>query len=229
MISVCIATYNGAAYLKQQVASILSQLSPEDEIVVSDDHSTDDTCSILDSFADPRIKVFQNMNHGVTWNFENALRHASGDYIFLSDQDDEWMPDKVKVFMTYLGKYDCVVSDCYISDGNDNIIGESFFSLNRTRPGRWYNLILKSGYIGCCMAFKKEILAKVLPFPTDIPLHDMWIGNISAFKYHVGWIPDKLIKYRRHGMNASSAAEKSRSSLSQKLGYRWHVIKHLFF
>jgi len=229
MVSVCIATYNGVPYLKEQISSILPQLSSNDEIIVSDDNSSDDTLLILESFNDPRIKVFKNLRHGVIWNFENALSHASGDYIFLSDQDDLWMPDKVKVCMDYLCKYDCVISDCYICDGDGIIIADSFFRLNHTQTGKWYNLFVKSGYIGCCMAFKRDVLIKTLPFPQDIPLHDMWIGNISAFKYNVGWIPEKLIKYRRHGKNASSAAEKSRSSLSQKLGYRWHIIKHLFF
>ena len=90
MISVCMATYNGEKYLREQVGSILTQLGENDELVVSDDGSTDSTIDILKSYNDPRIKIFINTGrHGVNSNFENALRHADGDYIFLSDQDDK--------------------------------------------------------------------------------------------------------------------------------------------
>ena len=99
MISVCIATYNGAEYLREQVESILSQLEEEDEIVVSDDSSTDTTIEILQSFGDRRIKIFKNPAKGFVRNFENALRQAQGDFIFLSDQDDVWLPNKVAVCM----------------------------------------------------------------------------------------------------------------------------------
>ena len=140
MISVCLATYNGGRYLECQLKSILSQLGADDEIVVSDDGSKDSTLDIINSFNDSRIKVFRNECHGVIHNFGNALCHANGDYIFLSDQDDEWMPDKVKICMEYLKHYHCVTTDCYVSDSEGNITAESFFKLNRTKTGKWYNL-----------------------------------------------------------------------------------------
>ena len=229
MISVCLATYNGGRYLECQLKSILSQLGADDEIVVSDDGSKDSTLDIINSFNDSRIKVFRNECHGVIHNFGNALCHANGDYIFLSDQDDEWMPDKVKICMEYLKHYHCVTTDCYVSDSEGNITAESFFKLNRTKTGKWYNLLLKNGYLGCCMAFRKEITDKILPFPDDIPMHDIWIGDVAAFKYSMAFVPDRLIKYRRHGDNTSSAAEKSRSGIMEKIGYRWRIIKHLLF
>lgn len=227
MISVCIATYNGEKYIENQLRSILHQLSEEDEIIVSDDGSKDRTIDIVKDFNDSRIRIVNNEKHGVAFNFENAISNAKGDYIFLSDQDDEWLYNKVERCLTGLQTYHCIVTDCYICDGEGEIINKSFFSLNGTKKGKIYNLLVKSGYIGCCMAFRKEILAKVLPFPEDIPLHDLWIGNVAAFYYSLGWISDKLIKYRRHGNNASCAAEKSDASIIKKMGYRWHIIKHL--
>ena len=87
-ISVCIAAYNGGRFIWEQVMSILPQLGEDDEIIVSDDGSIDDTINILNSFHDKRIKIFINEGrHGVVPNFENALKHSSGDYIFFSDQD----------------------------------------------------------------------------------------------------------------------------------------------
>ena len=104
MISVCIATHNGAHYIKEQIESILCQLGSTDEIIISDDGSTDKTIDILLAFKDKRIKIhhFKQLvksKHSHTYvckNFENALKYAKGEYIFLADQDDWWMPDKVE-------------------------------------------------------------------------------------------------------------------------------------
>lgn len=227
MISVCLATYNGEKYIHRQVVSILNQLGSDDELIISDDGSSDYTISILNSMKDSRIKIFINSRHGVNGNFENALNHANGDYIFLSDQDDVWMPDKVKTCMEYLHIYSCVISDCSVEDTYGNVIYDSFYKANGTRKGKMYNLFVKNGYLGCCMAFRKEVLVKALPFPANIPMHDIWIGNVASFRYNTIFIPQKLIKYCRHGDNASSAAEVSRYSLMEKLNFRWQILKNL--
>ncbi|MDE5758415.1 MAG: glycosyltransferase, partial [Allobaculum sp.] len=92
MISVCIATYNGERYIETQIRSILDQLNEDDEIIISDDSSTDRTLDIIRSLNDSRIKLFAgNKFHSRTFNFENALKQATGDFIFLSDQDDIWL------------------------------------------------------------------------------------------------------------------------------------------
>ena len=100
MISVCIATYNGAAYIRQQIASILPQLSEGDEIVVSDDGSTDATLAEVRALGSPLVRIVEGPRKGSpVLNFENALSHAKGDYLFLCDQDDVWEPHKVSVMM----------------------------------------------------------------------------------------------------------------------------------
>ena len=100
MLSVCLATYNGSKYIKGQIESILPQLSPEDELIVSDDASTDETSNTVLSINDNRIRLVTNESvHGITGNFENAINLAKGDYVFLSDQDDKWLPNKVELFM----------------------------------------------------------------------------------------------------------------------------------
>ncbi len=230
MISVCIATYNGERFLKRQVTSILSQIDVKDEVIVADDGSVDNTLTILRDLNDPRIRIVDGAHrHSPTWNFEKALKEARGEYIFLSDQDDVWMPEKVAVTMRYLQQYDCVVSDNVTVAADDSVISDSFYAVNNTRPGKYYNLLLKNGYLGCCMAFRRNVLDAALPFPADIPMHDIWIGNVAAFKYSVCFIPDKLMHYNRHGDNASTASAPSAYSLRQKLGFRWSVIHNLFF
>ena len=229
MISVCIATYNGERFLKRQVTSILSQIDVKDEVIVADDGSVDNTLTILRDLNDPRIRIVDGAHrHSPTWNFEKALKEARGEYIFLSDQDDVWMPEKVAVTMRYLQQYDCVVSDNVTVAADDSVISDSFYAVNNTRPGKYYNLLLKNGYLGCCMAFRRNVLDAALPFPADIPMHDIWIGNVAAFKYSVCFIPDKLMHYNRHGDNASTASAPSAYSLRQKLGFRWSVIHNLF-
>jgi len=110
-ISVCMATYNGERYLKEQLDSILKQLSFTDEIIISDDGSQDRTIEIIESFGDSRIKLFHSTQQNLIYNFENALSKASGDIIFLSDQDDIWYENKVEKSMYHLQKYGLVFSN----------------------------------------------------------------------------------------------------------------------
>jgi glycosyltransferase involved in cell wall biosynthesis len=175
-ISVCITSYNGGAYLEKQLSSIIKQISNNDEIIISDDGSTDNTIEIIKGFNDPRIKLFNNYKgNNLIDNFENALTKASGEYIFLSDQDDIWETDKIDIMLGYLQQHDLVVSDCSIIDLNDNIIQDSFFKLRNSGKGILKN-IKKNSYMGCCMAFNRFVLEKALPLPKKMPMHDWWIG-----------------------------------------------------
>ena len=227
MISVCIPTYNGEKFLKPQVDSVLSQLSQDDEIIVSDDGSSDNTIEILKSYKDRRIKIFKNSRKGVISNIENALQQSIGEYIFLCDQDDVWVENKVSIMIKAMVESDLVVSDCYVTDQNLNIIYESFYKQNNSKANRWLAL-LKNPYLGCCMAFNRKVLDKALPFPSKIPMHDIWIGNVAAFKFQIKFISDKLIFYRRHGNNTSTASAPTKASLIKQLNYRLPIVSGLF-
>lgn len=123
MISVCIATYNGERFIREQISSIINQLGNEDEIIISDNGSTDSTIDIIKEIDDKRIKLIKGpKKKSPTSNFENALMHAKGEYIFLSDQDDVWKDNKISICMQYLKHYDCVISDAEMVDENLNII-----------------------------------------------------------------------------------------------------------
>jgi glycosyltransferase involved in cell wall biosynthesis len=185
MISVCIATYNGALYIKEQLNSILPQLSDNDEIIISDDHSTDDTLQIIRSINDKRIKIFINQGEkGYTPNFENALQKALGEYIFLCDQDDIWMENKVSYCINELQSYDFIVSDAVIINSDGQATKDSFYKERIVYKSLIGN-IYKFGYLGCCMAFKRNILEKVLPFPHNHQYctHDNWIFLIAKSFY----------------------------------------------
>ena len=228
LISIALATYNGEKFIREQIDSILCQLSSDDEIIVSDDGSTDGTIVIINCIGDKRIRIIEGpRKHSPTFNFENALKEAKGNYIFLADQDDVWKTNKVEVCMKWLQKYDCVVSDAEVTDSNLNPLYPSLYAIMQVRQGHIYNTVWKNGYTGCCMAFRRNILEASLPFPKDIPMHDIWIGNVAAYKYNVNFIPDKLILFRRHKETISCNGKGSKYSIWQQMKFRWSIIKNI--
>ena len=228
MISVCIATYNGERYIRQQIESIVCQLNVDDEIIVSDDGSTDGTLDIVKGIGDKRIKIIEGPGRkSPILNFECALKASKGDFIFLSDQDDVWKPDKVEICMKWLKTYNCVVSDAEVTDNRLKPLYPSLYAIMQVRQGRIYNTIWKNGYTGCCMAFRRNVLEASLPFPKNIPMHDIWIGNVAAYKYNMIFIPDRLIHFRRHENTISCNGKGSKFTIWQQMKFRLNIIKNI--
>lgn len=228
-ISVCMASYNGEKYIKEQLESILVQLGEEDEVIISDDGSSDHTLDIVRSFNDPRIRIYDNqLEHGYSKNFENALNHAAGDLIFISDQDDVWMPDKVKVMCESLKTYPLVIHDASVTDGELNIRFDSFFAHYNIRPG-FLRTLLKTRYTGACMAFTREFLNKALPFPDNQALcpYDYWFAYLGEYYHQAFLLNIPLILYRRHENTALHAGEYSTRSLGEKINTRIYCMKHV--
>ncbi|MBP3939197.1 MAG: glycosyltransferase family 2 protein [Clostridia bacterium] len=218
MISVVLAAYKGEKYIVEQVKSIVSQLSAEDELVISDDFPQGETGTALKDIIDndPRVKYIHGKGQGLIKNFEYAINNAKGDFIFLSDQDDVWLEGKVDAVMSEFEKgADVVMHDAVITDGDLNPIGKTAFELNSAGQGIFKNL-LKNSYQGSCMAFRKEMKEYILPFPEKIPMHDQWIGLMGEKYGKVHLIDHPYILYRRHGENASGTG----SSLVQKIKWR---------
>lgn len=219
-ISIALAAYNGARYIGLQLQSILSQLGTNDEVVVVDDASTDDTIARVEAFRDPRIKILANpSNRGVFHTFERALQATSGEIVFLSDQDDVWEPNKVSTILSAFQdpKVSLVLSDAAIIDAEGGIIEPSFYTSTGPFSGSLFQTLLRNRYLGCTMAMRKMILRKVLPFPPRMPMHDMWIGVVNRIHGKVIFINQPLMRYRRHGGNVSRSG-----NLIQKL--RWRAI-----
>ncbi|MEI5994919.1 glycosyltransferase family 2 protein [Candidatus Enterococcus mansonii] len=235
MISVCIATYNGEKYLKEQLDSILHQLDTADELIVSDDGSMDTTIAIIESYAekDQRIKLFKGPGKGVIANFEYAIMQSQGEFVFLADQDDVWLPEKVRTMLDFFYEHpdiDLVVSDLVIVDEQLEVIEPSYFDYRNVKLGFLHN-IMKNKYIGAGMAFRGSLKAKILPIPARVPMHDMWIGLIAAYKKKSALVPKKLTLYRRHNNNASEIDTKA--SFFQQLKWRcaisYELFKRVFF
>lgn len=230
MISVCMASYNGEKYIEQQIISILKQLSDDDELIISDDSSTDNTIKLIKKINDPRIKIYFNESEkGYTNNFENALKHANGEYIFISDQDDVWIDGKISACLAQLEKYQMVITDAEIVDSELNPIYNSHFAYTSVRSGFWNNFS-KTRYIGACMAFRRCVLDKAIPIPENRSLcaYDYWLAIVSELYFKVGLIQTPYLKYRRHENNASSGGlEKSNITLLKKIVKRVYCGYHL--
>ncbi len=230
MVSVCIATYNGERFIRRQIETILSQLSAEDEIIVSDDGSSDATVEILEAFGSSQLKIVHNQGvHGYTANYEHVLSYAKGDYIFLTDQDDEWHPDKLKRALEELKTCDFVLSDASVIDADGNEVSSSFFELREPNTSFW-GTVIKFGYLGCCIAFRRKVLDKALPFPKEHAMcsHDNWITLVAMAYYRYRIIDDKLVRYRRHGNNVSNIDRIGRrTSLFFKIKYRLYILLNL--
>lgn len=226
-VSVCMASFNGAAHILEQITSILD--SPRvDELIVSDDGSTDATRDIVATINDARISLLDGPRLGLIRNFEHALMHATGDVILLSDQDDVWMPGKVDRMLAALNEADMAVSDCRVVDGNLQERYPSFFRLNHSGPGLWRNLA-KNGYLGCCMGMRRRVLDAALPFPPKVAMHDWWLGLVAERIGRVCFIDEVWSLYRRHGANASVTSERSTFSWLSRLRWRAYLLLNLLF
>lgn len=227
MISVALAAYKGEKYIEQQIQSILPQISHDDEIVVSDDAPGGATENIVRRLMaqDDRIIYVEGKSRGVIANFSNAIRHTHGDKIFLCDQDDVWLPDKVKrVMQAFDGGADLVLHNAYVTDADLNITDYSFFQQRKSGKGVLKN-IYKNSYMGCCMAFDRKLLKKILPIPRYIPMHDQWIGLIAEIYGKVELVDLPLIYYRVHGGNVT--AKRAKASVSQRFRWRTYLIQKL--
>ncbi|HLY39676.1 MAG TPA: glycosyltransferase [Terracidiphilus sp.] len=206
-VSVCMAAYNGSKFIEQQLRSVLDQLSVHDEVVIVDDGSQDDTVRLIEQMKDPRIRLLlHRSNRGVVATFEDALRCASGEFLFLCDDDDIWPAGKVERFLKAFGENPdaaVVISGVRVIDENGATLTDSPF-IRRFVPGFWKNLI-KNHYQGSAMAMRASLLGRILPFPKSRWfVHDAWIGTrAELLGTQVVFIDEDLLLYRRHSQNVT--------------------------
>jgi len=214
LISIAMCTYNGEAYLSDQLASILSQTQQPDELVVCDDASTDNTPQVLDQFtkeASFPVRVYRNEQRlGSTKNFEKAVSLCSGDFIFLSDQDDVWIPEKVdklrQALMNNPGA-GYVFSDALLVDEMLRPMGYTMWQSIKFAPrqrrqfkqNKQLALLLKHNVVtGATMAFRATLKSIVLPI-SDESIHDQWIALLASSLGMYGvLVEEPLICYRQH-------------------------------
>ncbi|MBE6821055.1 MAG: glycosyltransferase family 2 protein [Ruminococcaceae bacterium] len=225
-ISVALAAYKGQQYIAEQLESILPQLGENDEIIVSDDYPQGLTREAVMNIAtrDKRVKYIEGEGKGVVRNFENALEACTGDVIFLCDQDDVWQPDKVSCVMAEIAKgADLVLHDAAVTDADLNITEPSFFAVHGSNADFKHNLI-RNTFVGCCMAFTRQVMQDTLPFPEGLPMHDWWIALAAIKKgYKTVLLNKPLILWRRHGDNVTGG----KTTAVQKIKWRLKMISSL--
>lgn len=229
-ISIALCTYNGAKFLREQLDSFLSQTRLPDELVVCDDFSTDQTVQIIKDFTQKApftVRFFRNeRNLGVIKNFEKAISLCTGDIIFLSDQDDYWMPNKIALILEEFVKSEdigMVFSNTELVDEQLEHIGLYLSDLTFTDEMRrldgsdkFLEELLKRNYFtGATLAFRSHFRETFLPFPENIPemIHDAWIAFVIYISAQYSYINTPLIKYRQHsrqqlGLTTGNSMEK---------------------
>ena len=138
------------------------------------------------------------------------------------------MSNKVDYCIAELEEYDLVVSDAILVNSKGEKIADSFFH-KRNVYYSWLGNILKFGFLGCCMAFKMNVLKKALPFPKNhlYCTHDNWIFLVAQSFYKVKISHEKLIRYRRHTDNTSAGGFSDGTTLFFKIAYRSYLLYHL--
>lgn len=215
-------TYNGAEFLSAQLQSIITQSRPPDEIVICDDRSTDDTQTLLKKFAAessvPISLHFNEQNLGSVKNFERAISLCTGDVIALSDQDDVWRNDKLRMVESVLNdspSAGIVFSDAAIVDEdlkplNRRMWDEVGFNAHKrklVRTGRALEVLVTGWTVtGATMAFRSRFVKLSLPIPDGIAMiHDGWIALTIAAVANVVAVDEPLIQYRQHAQQQIGA------------------------
>jgi glycosyltransferase involved in cell wall biosynthesis len=213
-LSIALCTYNGERFLQEQLDSIASQTRPPDELVVSDDRSTDGTRQLVESFAaDAPFPVRLHVNEvnvGSTRNFDHAIKLCSGDVVALCDQDDVWLPRKLRLYEEVFEAR----ADVGLVFGDALVVGEDLSPAGRRlwdwtftpaarremRRDAFRALLRRNVVTGATMAFRARFKPLVLPIPADLNMiHDAWIALVVAAVSRVEALPEPLIKYRQHG------------------------------
>lgn len=228
-ISIAMATYNGAQYIQEQLHSFIDQTRQPDELIITDDCSTDQTEAIVREFA--KIAPFtvrfhrNEKNLGYCGNFNAALMKATGDLVFLSDQDDVWFPEKIEHMVDVAGRNPqalVVMNDAALTDGELNEVG-----LTKAGQIRSAGFTLESFVMGCCCGIRRELLDFCMPIPEGIKAHDNWIVAFAdALNGKV--VDGRVLQYyRRHDSNESQFIANRTTKVTRHHAFL-HSVKGVF-
>lgn len=231
-ISIAMATYNGSKYVLEQLESFANQTRLSDELIVSDDCSTDNTLDIVEKFsrtAPFKVKVYQNSsNLGYAQNFDKALSHCTGDLIFLSDQDDVWFPEKVARIASVMHqkpKSLLIMNDAELTDSL--LCSTGLTKLGQLKSAGFSD---ESFVMGCCVAIHRTLLDLLLPIPEVSLSHDNWLVEVSSLLGIKKVVPEVLQCYRQHSENSSDFFINRTKKVSrvQVFSHRWyHILRSI--
>ncbi|UFH52012.1 glycosyltransferase family 2 protein [Spirosoma sp. KNUC1025] len=224
-ISIALCTYNGKAYLPAQWQSLLEQEQLPDEVVISDDLSTDGTAELIQVLATEApfsVRILKNETRlGSNKNFERALSACTGDLIFICDQDDCWLPEKIGTMAQYMIRnpdMQIAFCDAWVTDEHLETRQGRFWEVvrfdkraqERWQSGEMLEVLLDGNRVmGCAMVLRRTFLATALPIPTDIPgyIYDGWMALLAAAQNQIQFIDQPLQLYRTHAQQQIGVRE----------------------
>jgi len=215
LVSIVMATYNGERFLREQLDSIISQSYSHLEIIIQDDGSSDETCTIVKSYAakDPRIQFFQNEeNLGILQNFYDLLSKASGKYIAISDQDDIWELKKIELLLNLIGNSSLIYTDSILIDQLGNQSGETLLQElgHAPKTGKGLlDLFTENTISGHSCIFSKSIVPSVLSNRYQTwgynMMYDQLIGVCASLIDGVKYFETPLTYHRIHDKNSHNS------------------------
>lgn len=226
-VSVALCTHNGARHIVEQLESILSQTEPVDEVVVSDDDSQDETLALVRAVFEsarapvPRLRILEHRPAlGVSANFEAAILACSNELVLLSDQDDIWLPDRVRLTVDAFERRPEVVlvhADAELVDEAGRTIHPSLLDALEVSPAMREQLRTEGAFdwfmrrnmvTGATAAVRRSLAQGAAPFPHEW-VHDEWLGLVASATGAIDVLDDPVIRYRQHGANAIGAKKLS--------------------
>jgi glycosyltransferase involved in cell wall biosynthesis len=217
-VSVALATYNGARFIEQQLRSILQQTQLPDELIVSDDGSSDRTVELVESaiaaaaLPGLRVVILRGGRLGVVGNFARAVEAASGDLVALCDHDDVWQPDRLSAVIPLFEGDPALLfahADARLIGADGSPLGSTLLGSlgvgTRERDaiangGAFEAYIRRNLATGATSMFRRSLLDAALPFPSEW-VHDEWLAIIAAAIGEVRLLDEQLVDYRQHGSN----------------------------
>ena len=226
-ISVVMCTFNGARYLQEQMDSILRQTYPIEEVIVQDDGSTDETFSLLEQYAkrDGRVKISHNESglHGVNGNFFSAMARTKGEYIAISDQDDIWEPDKLRLQAEAIG-------DSLLCSGFSVPFSTDGYPV-RVDMRKPTTHLLRNTYLcnlpGHTLLFHRSLL-ELIRGGERLPLYyDTQLVMNAAAAESIVFVDKVLVHFRRHSAAATATLPVGDGLISRgTLDYVWVSLFH---
>ena len=221
LVSICIATYNGQEYLKEQLDSVCNQTYKNIEILIQDDGSSDNTINIIQTYQKKHnIELFINdANVGYIKNFETLIKKARGEYIALCDQDDIWAENKIELLVNNISDSSLIYSNSLLIDSTGNSLNKTLqekLKNNFIASKEPLNFFFDNSVSAHAVLFKKELLSTIFPFPEHI-YFDAWIALNAANEEGVSYLEQNLVYYRQHSTNTLGNVKKVNSSTTSKI------------
>lgn len=239
-VSVCMASYNGQAFIEEQVVSILKQLKNNDELIIVDDNSSDNTREEILKIKDHRIFLYQNkINKGEVYSFSRSIGLATKELIFMADQDDIWKANRINLFSSNFNSNTMLITSNFDwIDNKKKILKVDYDGVLAINSRNYIKNIIdifigKTNYFGCAMAFKKDFVKIIYPIPNYVESHDLWIAKAANLMNSNLHLEKKTFLKRLHSSNKTST--KSQRSLRSKFYSRFifiistiHIITRIF-